>query len=113
MPNERNTWITKNMGTTIYQDAKDKNVSAKLVYTNENGGTWHDRNCTVPYYVDELLEAVIKGALVCYIYADGESEFIMSPICVCKTVLGNIKIWCYDPVKTKGIIQLGSTTQEV
>ena len=62
--------IFDNAGAKIYMDAKDKNVAANMIYSNyitaSNLTAFRDHECVVGYDADGLLEAFIKGALVCF-----------------------------------------------
>lgn len=63
--------IFENAGAKIYMDAKDKNVSANVIYSKHtavgNMIAFQDHECVVGYDADGLLEAFVKGALVCFI----------------------------------------------
>lgn len=62
--------IFDNAGAKIYMDAKDKNVSANMIYSNyitvSDSTAFRDHECVVGYDADLLLEAFIKGALLCF-----------------------------------------------
>lgn len=62
--------IFENAGAKIYKDAKDKNVSVNMIYSNyinaDNLIAFRDHECVVGYDADGLLEAFAKGALVCF-----------------------------------------------
>lgn len=62
--------IFENAVAKIYKDAKDKNVSANMIYSNyitaSDSTAFRDHECVVGYDADGLLEAFIKGSLVCF-----------------------------------------------
>lgn len=74
--------IFDNAGAKIYMDAKDKNVSANVIYHKPpvSGANiaFRDHECVVGYDADGLLEAFIKGALVCLIDERG-GETLCTP----------------------------------
>lgn len=79
--------IFENAGAKIYKDAKDKNVAANMIYYNStNAGdpiAFRDHECVVGYDADGLLEAFVKGALVCVIEGYG-GETLYAPCYVYK-----------------------------
>lgn len=51
----------------IYDDAKDKNVAAVIIYAKgSDGKAWKDANGTDPFKTSELEEAFLKRALIHY-----------------------------------------------
>ena len=83
--------IFENVGTKIYMDAKDKNVSANVIYSKHtavgNMVAFQDHDCTVGYDADRLLEAFVKGALVCFLDEHG-GETLCTPVEVYKNDMG-------------------------
>ena len=90
--------IFDNVGAQIYMDAKAKNVSANVIYhklpVSETNIAFQDHECVVGYDADGLLEAFIKGALVCVIDERG-GETLCTPTEASKSVNGVTKIFYY------------------
>jgi hypothetical protein len=60
----------------IFQDAKDKNVAAVLVYKKTNQTkAYKDAELTVQYTTSELQDAFVKGAIIVL-----EDESMVKPI---------------------------------
>ena len=60
----------------IYDDAKDKNVAAVLVYKKTNQTkAYNDADLTIQYTTSELQDAFIKGAIIVL-----EDESMVKPI---------------------------------
>lgn len=74
--------IFQNADAKIYKDAKDKNVAANMIYFNvTNDGApiaFRDHERVVGYDADGLLQAFIKGALVCVVDRNG-GETLYTP----------------------------------
>ena len=83
--------ILDNAVTKIYMDAKDKNVSANVIYhklpVSGANIAFRDHECVVGYDADGLLEAFIKGALVCLIDERG-GETLCTPTNAYKNYAG-------------------------
>ena len=82
MATVRKVKIFENADAKIYKDAKDKNVAANMIYFNATNAStpiaFRDHECVVGYDADGLLEAFIKGALVCVIDVNG-GETLYTP----------------------------------
>ena len=48
----------------IYDNAKDKNVAAVMIYGNIEGNAYVDEDCTIQFKTSELKDAFIKRALI-------------------------------------------------
>lgn len=90
--------IFENAGAKIYMDAKDKNVSANVIYSKYTAGgnmiAFRDHECVVGYDADGLLEAFVKGALVCFIEEDG-GETLSTPVDAYKNDVGVTAVSCF------------------
>ena len=97
MSNTAKVKIFDNAGAKIYMDAKDKNVAANMIYFNyitaSNLTAFRDHECVVGYDADGLLEAFIKGALVCFIDELG-GETLYTPHRAYKDKSGLVKVFC-------------------
>lgn len=51
------------MNTRIFDDAKDKNVAAVVIY-GDDGKAYVDADCEVQFKTSELKEAVLKRAVI-------------------------------------------------
>lgn len=95
MANVAKAKIFENAGAKIYKDAKDKNVTANMIYSNyTNAGNliaFRDHECVVGYDADGLLEAFIKGALVCFTDEHG-GETLYTPCHAYKNEAGVVAV---------------------
>lgn len=48
----------------IYDQAKDKNVAAVIIYGDIEGNAYVDEDCTIQFKTSELKDAFIKRALI-------------------------------------------------
>lgn len=48
----------------IYDNAKDKNVAAVMIYGDVEGKAYVDEDCTIQFKTSELKDAFIKRALI-------------------------------------------------
>ena len=48
----------------IYDNAKDKNVAAVMIYGDVEGNAYVDEDCTIQFKTSELKDAFIKRALI-------------------------------------------------
>lgn len=98
--------IFENAGAKIYEDAKDKNIAANMIYSNyataDNLIAFRDHECVVGYDADGLLEAFVKGALVCFTDELG-GEVLYAPHHAYKDQAGTVTVWYGEGERSVGL----------